>query len=110
TFDPKNSLLGARLFYISNISYINNGMNYFVLHRETGHPLVKASVQVWEEKYDYRSSKYLPVKTGNYKTDDKGFFRMEKKKEASGNRTFMLDVTYGEERLFINDRMYDYYY
>ena len=62
SFSVKNSLLGARLFYVSNISYVNNGPNYFILHRETGQPLANASVQIWEQRYDYKTSKYIKEK------------------------------------------------
>src|SRR6266487_1757373 len=82
-FDQKNSVLGARLFYVSNISYVNNGQNYFVLHRETGQPLVNAVVNIWEPKYDARASKNIKEKTSSYKTDEKGFFKLERKKEPS---------------------------
>jgi hypothetical protein len=43
----KIPLLGARLFYVSTISYVNNGPDYFILHRETGQPLANATVQIW---------------------------------------------------------------
>ncbi len=110
-FDAKKSLLGARLFYVSNISYVNNGQNYFVLHRETGQPLVNAAVQVWEQKYDYKTSKYTKEKTNSYKTDDNGFFKLERKKDQnSNNNNYLLDVSYNGERFFMNDYQYDYYY
>lgn len=110
-FDTKKSMLGARLFYVSNISYINNALNYFVLNRETGQPLVNASVQVWEQKYDYKTSKYSKEKTKSYKTDDKGFFKLQRKRDQNSyNNNYLLDVSYNGERLFMNDYQYDYYY
>jgi len=110
-FSVKNSLLGARLFYVSNISYVNNGPDYFILHRETGHPLANASVQVWEQKYDYKTSKYTKEKRNTYKTDDKGFFKLERQKnQITDGNNYMLDVSYNGERLFMNDYQYDYYY
>ncbi len=110
-FDIKNSLLGATLFYVSDISYVNNAQNYFVVHRETGQPLANAAVQVWEQKYDYKTSKYNKEKTGSYKTDDKGFFKLERKKDQnSNNYNYLLEISYNGERLFMNDYQYDYYY
>ena len=110
-FNVKNSLLGARLFYVSNISYVNNGPNYFILHRETGQPLANALVQFWEQRYDYKTSKYIKEKGNNYKTDDKGFFKLQGKKDQNQNsNNFLLDVSYNGERLFMNDYQYDYYY
>ncbi len=109
-FDAKKSLLGARLFYVSNISYVNNGQNYFVLHREIGQPLVNAAVQVWEQKYDYKTSKNIKEKTNSYKSDDKGFFRLERKKDQNYGYNYLLDISYNGERLFMDDYQYDYYY
>jgi hypothetical protein len=111
SFDAKKSLLGARLFYVSTISYVNNGQNYFVLHRETGQPLINASVQVWEQKYDYKTSKNVKEKTRDYKTDDKGFFRMERKKDQNSySYNYLLDISYNGERFFPDDYQNDSYY
>jgi hypothetical protein len=109
-FDVKKSLLGARLFYVSNISYVNNGQSYFILHRETGQPLASAAVQVWEQRYDYKTSKNIKVKTSSYKTDDKGYFKFERKKDPNSySYTYLLDISYNGEKLFMDDYQYDYY-
>ncbi|MGN6399235.1 MAG: alpha-2-macroglobulin family protein, partial [Flavisolibacter sp.] len=50
-FDRKNSPSGAQLFYVSNISYINQGNQFFVLHRQSGQPLAQANVQVFKQEY-----------------------------------------------------------
>ena len=54
--------------------------DFFVLNRDNGQPLASAAVQVWEQKYDYKISRYIKEKGKLYKTDANGFFRMEKKK------------------------------
>src|SRR6187431_634964 len=38
-FKDKNTLVGARGFYVSNISYVNSGDDHFVLNRDNGKPL-----------------------------------------------------------------------
>src|SRR5690606_25532603 len=43
-FNKEKNILGARHFYVSNISYVNTGSNYFVLNRETGQPIATAAV------------------------------------------------------------------
>ncbi len=109
-FDVKKSLLGARVFYVSDISYVNNGQNYFVLHRETGQPLMNAAVQVWEQRYDYKTSKNIKEKTSSYKTDDRGFFRLERKKDQNSyGYNYLLDISYSGDRLFMDDYQYDYF-
>ncbi|HEV8507063.1 MAG TPA: alpha-2-macroglobulin family protein, partial [Chitinophagaceae bacterium] len=110
-FSVKNSLLGARRFYVSNISFINNGPDYFLLHRETGQPLVNASVQVWEEQYDYKTSKSKNVRFGSYNANELGFFSIELPKEQPyGSHEFQLDISYGGEHLFMSDNLSNYYY
>lgn len=49
-FSLKNNIVGARFFYVSNISFVNNGRNYFVLNRETGQPLAGGGYSVLAEK------------------------------------------------------------
>jgi hypothetical protein len=53
------TILGARLFYVSSISYVNSNNDFFVLNRDNGQPLASAVVQVWQQKYDYKVSKYI---------------------------------------------------
>lgn len=112
-FKGTTTLIGARLFYVSNISYVNNGRDYFVLNRDNGQPLAKATVQVWEQKYNYQQSKYDREKGKSYTTDANGFFKIERPDEKNStysNYSFLLDVKYDNDRLFMDDLSYDYYY
>ena len=109
----KNALMGARLLYVSNISFINQSKDYFVLNRETGQPLANAAVQVWEQKYDYKNSKYITEKGKQYKADENGFFRLAETEIKDNNRrreNFKLEVNWNNDRLFMNDLHYDHYY
>ncbi|MBS1577751.1 MAG: alpha-2-macroglobulin, partial [Bacteroidetes bacterium] len=109
-FDDKNSILGARLFYVSSISYINNESSYFVLNRDNGQPLANAAVQLWERKYDYKTSKYTKEKLAAYKTDVNGFFETQKIKKDGYSYNYLLEITYNKDHLFMNDQLYGYYY
>jgi hypothetical protein len=109
----KNAVIGARLFYVSNISFVSRGHDYFVLNRETGKPLVSAAVQVWEQLYDYKNYRYTTEKGNLYKTDNNGFFRTAEKENKDNNRrreNFKLDISWNSDRLFMDDWLYDYYY
>jgi uncharacterized protein YfaS (alpha-2-macroglobulin family) len=109
-FSGKQTLLGARLVYISNISFVNDNNNFFVLNRDNGQPLVNASVQVWGQRYDYKTSKYIKEKKELYETDANGFFRMMKQQKQNYGYNYLLDITWNQERFFINDLLYTYYY
>jgi hypothetical protein len=60
------------VFAVSNIAYINQGANYYVLNRETGHPLAGASIQVWDRVYT-RDGNHL-TKAESYTADCEGHF------------------------------------
>ena len=82
-----------------------------LLNRESGQPLVNATVQVWERKYDYKISKYSEEKAGSFKTDDKGYFQFNRKADAQNyGYNYLLDISYKDDRLFMNEWLYDYYY
>jgi hypothetical protein len=108
-FDKKSSILGAQLFHVSNISYVNQGDDFFVLHRESGQPLAKANVQVYKQEYDYKTYKYTKTNIGSYLTDKNGFFAVQKTKDERSNGYF-LDITYQNDRLSLDEQFYNYYY
>ena len=110
----KRTIIGARFLYVSAISYVNNSDDYFVLNRDNGQPLANANVEVWEQKYDYKDSKYIKEKGGTYKTDANGFFKWAKKTAKTNNQytnySYLLNITHNGDKLFMNDYVYDYYY
>lgn len=109
-FKIYNSVLGARYFYVSNISYVNNGQDYFILNRDNGQPLSKASVQSWEQYYDYKMSKYVKTKGKLYTTDGNGHFKLESSKKDNYYASVQFEITYEKDKLFLNDQISDYYY
>jgi hypothetical protein len=113
-FNGKKTLAGARLFYVSSISYVNSNLDFFVLNRDNGQPLATAAVQVWEQKYDYSSSKYVKEKGKLYRTDANGYFKMEQRNNKDNNRyssySYLLDISHSNERFFMDDLIYDTYY
>ena len=111
-FKGKQTVLGNKGFYISSISYVNNGNDYFVLHRDNGQPLAKAAVQIWKQQYDYKTSKYIPVKGKLYQTDEHGFFKKEdEEKENIRYRSegFKLEITYQGEKFSMDELEYYHY-
>ncbi len=107
----KEAVIGARLFYVSNISFVNNENDFFLLHRETGKPLSAASVQIWQQQYDQKQSKYIKQKTQLYTTDANGYFKNNNpSKNGYTYDSYILDISYNGDKLFMNEWMNDYYY
>lgn len=101
-FNLPQNLLCKQLYYVSNISYINNANDYYVLHRDSGEPLAKAEVQVWENRYNYNTSTYEGNKAERYTTDNNGYFRLKATKDY---RTITLRITHGRDELAMDDQL-----
>ena len=107
-FDKKKSSLSTQLFYVSNISYINQNNKFFVLHRETGQPLSGASAEVYKQIYNYKTSKYTKTKTGTFISGVNGFFSIPFQKN-NGYENLYLNISYQNDHLNFQDGIYNYY-
>lgn len=107
-FSLEKNPLSVQYFYVSNISYIENNNEYFVLHRETGKVLANAQVQVWDNYYDYNSRTYINKKGELLSTDSKGHFKL-KEDTSKKNVTTKLEINYKEDHLFLDETTYTYY-
>lgn len=104
-FSLTKNIISRQLTYVSNISYINNGNNYYILNRDNGQPLANAQVQAWERTYNQGNRAYSDVKAEQYTSDKNGYFKLKKTKH---NREILLQVKYNGDELFMHD-YYDYY-
>ncbi|MBL7747480.1 MAG: alpha-2-macroglobulin, partial [Chitinophagaceae bacterium] len=105
-FTKKETVVATTNFHVSGISYINNGNDYFVLDRESGQPLANAHVQIWEKKHNYNTQVTLKEKGNEYYTDSNGHFKMalvSAELKNYQNNPFLLDITYKNDRLFMDD-------
>jgi uncharacterized protein YfaS (alpha-2-macroglobulin family) len=107
-FSLEKNPLAVQFFYVSNISYISSAQEYFVLHRETGQPLPKASVQVWNNVYDYNKREYIDKKREQLVTDKNGYFKLAANR-SNEERNIRLEIAYEKDRLFLDDNQYLYY-
>lgn len=109
-FQKQNNALAAQLVYSSNISYISQGNSFFILHRQSGHALAGAKVDVYRQHYDYKTSKYIKTKQQTFIADKNGFFKIEKDDESKTNYNYFLDISYGGERLTLDDNNHYFSY
>ncbi|MFL5748031.1 MAG: alpha-2-macroglobulin family protein [Niastella sp.] len=108
-FTMAGNLLAVQYFYVSNIAYINKGADYFILNRETGQPLANANVQVWYQSYDYNKRKYTGSKGQTSVTDEHGYVKLESK-QNNNDHNVQLQITHGDDRLYLDGYIYNYTY
>ena len=75
----------VQFFDVSNISYLQNGTDFFVLNRETGKPLSGIKVKIDAQTYDGGKGKYVSKEIATKTPDEHGFFRMPDLKNNNDN-------------------------
>ena len=106
-FTVGNNPMSVTTFYVSNISFVNSGNDYFILHRSTGKPLAGATAQVWESYYDYNTRKQVNQKT-ELLTADKNGYTKRTKTDNTRNANIKLEIKHGTDYLFIDEQFYAY--
>lgn len=107
-FGTTSNALAVQYFYVSDIAYVNSNDKYYVVNRNNGNALANAAVQIWQNQYDYQQRKSVLRKLESYTTNKNGFFALTKNKESY--RNYQLDITYGKDRLFLDNNYYYYTY
>lgn len=108
-FALSKNILAAQYFHVSNIAWMHNGNEFFVVNRESGQPLAKANIVLWEGVYNYDQRIYIQTKADTYTSNANGNFRITKAPgKDSYNRT--LEVRYENDFLHLDDRAYAYVY
>ncbi|WEK35762.1 MAG: alpha-2-macroglobulin family protein [Candidatus Pseudobacter hemicellulosilyticus] len=105
-FQMSKDAMALQFFYVSGISYINRENEYFVLHRETGAPLVRASAQLWYRVYDSNTRKYIRRQGENIVTNQQGYFQVAPS-ASKDHRNFYLELTHGNDHLLIDNYQYN---
>jgi hypothetical protein len=80
-FQDQKAGFGYAGFWATRISYISRqnehgGIEYFVLDRESGQPLKNVAVEVFSRSYNYLTRAWANNKTGDYTTDEGGYFAL----------------------------------
>ncbi|MCF0073682.1 MG2 domain-containing protein [Dyadobacter sp. CY261] len=109
-FKNNEAVLGATLFYVSDISYVQKADDFFVLNRDNGQPLPGATVQLWEKSYNYNTRTYVSDKGPRLTTDPFGHFKVPPRPQTSNARQYLFEITYQQDRLFLQQNNGRYYY
>lgn len=108
-FSLSKNILAAQFFHVSNIAWMHSADEFFVVNRESGQPLAKATVILWEQKYNYDQSKNVYTKAATYTSNANGNFRVTKTPDNNAySRT--LEIQYEKDVLHLDDRAYAYVY
>ena len=107
-FSLKKNIIAAQVIHISHISYlISNENDLFVLDRETGKPLKGASVQFWQQNYNYNTRSYDAIRKASYTSNATGHVKIKKETEYYN---YSVQVKYENDELFTDDTHYNYNY
>ncbi|HWH62647.1 MAG TPA: MG2 domain-containing protein, partial [Ginsengibacter sp.] len=106
-FSLDKNPIAAQYFYVSNISFINSGQQYFALDRTSGQPLAGAKVQVWKQQYDYTDRSNKLQKRELLTVDKNGYFKISVP-EKNNTNYIRLDIGYKKDHLFMDDVQYVY--
>jgi len=99
--------LSHQRFIISNISYIKNKNDIFVIHRETGKPLANVSVSILENVYNGTLKKYRLELLAKKQTDKNGYLNFIEKKPY-GAYKYIFETK--NDRLSFNREEYENYF
>jgi uncharacterized protein YfaS (alpha-2-macroglobulin family) len=107
-FGLGRNMMAVQFFHVSNLSYIQKGNDYYVLHRETGQPVARANIQAWYRYYDASTRKNKDRKGEHLFTDKNGHFHIASSRNRQENN-FRIEIATTDDRLFLGDYQYPVY-
>jgi hypothetical protein len=108
-FKNNETILGATLFYVSDISYVQKEADFFILNRDNGQPLAGASVQLWEKGYNYNTRTYVNNKGQRLTTDTFGHIKMPPLQLNNSNYQQLFEISHQQDKLFLQGYNMRYY-
>jgi len=108
-FGLKQAPMVVQYFEVSGIACMNFDRNYFIVDRESGHPLLQATIQVWNRTYDSRAGKFVLVRGESYQSDEHGYFLLKDKMIDNYNGQ-LLEITTAKDHFFPDDGPMSYQY
>ena len=98
-------------FNVSTISYVHRnrgkeGLEFYLMDRETGQPLAKAEAQMWLREYSRSARGYIQTEGPLFKTDGNGYFNIPWSNNRGNN--FLLEFINGTDRLYVQNQFYLY--
>ena len=110
-FDFKKHAVAYSFFTAANIAYIHRsrdkkGLEFYLLHRQTGQPLANAAAQTWYREYNRLLKRYIRKKGRRYRADQRGYFNIPW--QSDKRNYFRLEFIDGNNRLVTQQEFYLY--
>ncbi|MCP4218617.1 MAG: hypothetical protein GY765_28545, partial [bacterium] len=103
SFDYRQKVVSYSFFNVSRISYLHkslrgNGLDVYVVDRESGQPLAGTGVRLWFNVYNRAKRSYIPLKGPELETDAYGFVNIGVGKTR--DKGFHLEFTKDGDTLY----------
>ncbi len=96
---------GLSTFFCSSIAYVKNGLDYFVLDRNSGHPLQGSTLTAFIWKYVSGKYAYTPART--YQANTNGYIHLMSLQNGSYQK---LEFHFGNDFLSTSEYISHYYH
>lgn len=104
-FKTGSDKMALQFFYVSNISYIKNKNDYFIVNRETGSPIDNAKVTVLKKIFNARRKSHTEkITTKN--TDKNGHINIYINKKNQNDGSLELIIENQNDKLHLHDNEY----
>jgi TonB-dependent SusC/RagA subfamily outer membrane receptor len=104
-FKTDSDKMALQFFYVSNLSYIQNNNDYFVLNRETGNPIDSAKVTVLKKTYNAQRKSHTEKMAPKY-TDKNGYINININSTNLNKSSFELIIENKNDKLHLHESEY----
>lgn len=92
----------AGFIYVSDLTFLRNGQDFFVLNAVTGQPVEAAKIKAWRSVYDNQKQNYFYQAAGEFTSDKNGQFLFT---STSNNRneSISFEIIKGSDRIHLTE-------
>lgn len=99
-FDITSDKMSLQIFHVSNISYVKNNHDFFILNRNDGQAIENAKTIICQKTYSQIKQNYVLEKIAEKTTNSNGYFRFAGKANAYN---ISYRISKGDDVLDINE-------
>jgi Bacterial Alpha-2-macroglobulin MG10 domain/Alpha-2-macroglobulin family/MG2 domain len=99
------SIMSAVIFYCSSISFVRNGFDYFVVDRDSGHPLKSVKIKSFVRRNN--EAVYSNIQSNSYFSDLNGHFKLALSDRQRDASSIKLEFSLGND-FFSSDQYISY--